>query len=106
MIEETALEIARVLTKKAGAGLRTTYGQVGKEIAWGHPTGRGLGKHLYEIMHYCKERSLPPLTLIVVQKGTKSPSRDDFPHIYVALGKIDIETEQKDVFKFNWTSSS
>jgi hypothetical protein len=63
MIDGTALEIARFLAEKAEAGFRTTYEQVAEEIGWGHPTGRGLGKHLYEVMHYCNEQSLPPLTL-------------------------------------------
>ncbi len=104
MIKGTALEIAFFLTEKAGEGLRTTYEQVAEAIGWGHPTGRGLGTHLYEIMNYCKERSLPPLTLIVVQKGTRLPSPEALPHIFTALGDIDIEAKQKDVFEFDWTS--
>ncbi len=104
MIEGMALEIARFLVEKAGAGLRTTYEQVAKEIGWSHPTGRGLGKYLYEVMHHCEEQSLPPLTLIVVKKGTKLPSPEAVPHILAALGDINIEAKQKEVFAFDWTS--
>ena len=103
MIEGTSLEIARFLASKAVAETRTTYGQVADEIAWSHPTGRGLGKLLEEILRYCKERSLPPLTLIVVQKGTRYPSPDALPHIREVLGDIDIEACQKDVFEFDWS---
>jgi hypothetical protein len=104
LIDGTALEIARFLAGKAAARSRTTYEEVAQEIGWGHPTGRGLGKHLYEVMHHCKAQSLPPLTLIVVKKGTRIPSPEALPHISAALGKIDIEAKQEDVFAFNWTS--
>jgi len=98
MISGTPLEIARCLAKMAKTGSRTTYEQVAEEIGWGHPTGRGLGNHLEELMRFCKERLLPPLTLIVVQKGTKYPSPGALPYIYALLGDIDIETGQEDVF--------
>jgi hypothetical protein len=104
MIDGTALEIATVLAEKAKAGSRTTYERVAEEIGWNHPTGRGLGKHLYEVMHHCKELSLPPLTLIVVKKGTRFPSPEALHHISSALGNVDIEKEQRKVFAFDWTS--
>jgi hypothetical protein len=63
VIEGTVLEIARFLAGKGGTSSRTTYEQVAGEIGWSRPTGRGLAKYLYEVMHYCKEQSLPPLTL-------------------------------------------
>ena len=104
MIDGTALEIARVLAEKAEVGSRTTYEQVAEEIGRTHPTGRGLGKHLYDVMYHCRDQSLPPLTLIVVKKGTRFPSPKAIPHISAALGNIDIEKEQKKVFAFDWTS--
>jgi hypothetical protein len=102
MIEGKALEIARFLATKAALSTRTTYEEVATEVGWGHPTGRGLGKFLYEIMHHCKANLLPPITLIVVKKGARLPSADALPHIRAALGDIDIEVAQKDVFSFDW----
>lgn len=99
MIGETALAIARVLAAKKS---RATYEQVGQAIGWGHPTGRGLGKHLYELLHYCKDNNLPPLTTILVKKGEKLPARDSMKYITQALGNIDIEKAQRDVFAFEW----
>jgi len=103
MLEGTARLIAKALARQAKEGSRTTYELVAKEIGWGHPTGRGLGVHLYEVMHYCKTMSLPPLTLIVVKKGTKTPSPEAAPHISLALGAVDIEAKQKEVFAFDWS---
>lgn len=106
MLSQTALLVATALAEKAKEGLRTTYENVAEQIGWSHPTGRGLGSYLYEIMHFCKERRLPPLTLIVVKKGTKNPSPDAMPHVISALGEINIQEKQKEVFKFDWTTVS
>jgi hypothetical protein len=104
MLSEPTLRIAEVLVEKARARVRTTYEQLAQAVDWSHPTGRGLGKHLYEVMHYCKAHSLPPLTVIVVRKGTRTPSPDALPHIIAALGAIDIDVKQAEVFAFDWAS--
>ncbi|MEQ8710244.1 MAG: hypothetical protein RIC36_14730 [Rhodospirillales bacterium] len=106
MIQGVPLEIARYLTERAGKGARTTYEQVAKAIGWSHPTGRGLGNHLEELMAYCRDNSLPPLTLIVVKKTTSLPSPDAMPSIISALGEIDVPAEQEWVFDFDWSSVS
>ncbi len=102
MLEGVSLQIAQVLIQKAKGKSRTTYENVAQEIGWPHPTGRGLGKYLHEIMHYCKQRTLPPLTLIVVRKGTKEPSYEASAHIKAALGDIDFEVKQNEVLDFDW----
>jgi hypothetical protein len=103
MIGDWALAIARVLASKANKKSRVTYKQVGQDIGWGHPEGRGLGNHLYELLHYCKDNGLPPLTTILVKKGEKLPASDSMKYIVQALGNIDIEQAQRDVFAFDWS---
>jgi hypothetical protein len=98
------LEIARFLTRKALQHQRATYQQVGEAIAWSHPAGLGLGENLDSVQHYLLDRGLPPLTAIVVKKGHLHPSEDAMIHIRNALGDIDIEAAQKEVFSFDWTS--
>lgn len=104
MIGDMALAIARVLASKAKQKSRVTYKQVGQDIGWGHPEGRGLGNHLYELLHYCKNHGLPPLTTILVKKGERYPAPDSMKYIQEALGDIDIEKAQAQVFAFDWST--
>lgn len=97
-------EIARFLAGKALRRRRTTYQQVGEAVGWNHPTGRGLGGNLEVILHYLAGRGLPPLTTILVKKGKRHPADDAMAYIRGALGAIDIETAQQEVFAFDWTS--
>ncbi|RDJ18361.1 hypothetical protein B5K05_01330 [Rhizobium phaseoli] len=95
-------EIARFLVAKAIEGRRTTYQQVGEAIGWSHPAGRGLGRNLEVILHYLADRRLPPLTTILVKKGHRYPADDAMAYIRSALGNIDIEAAQQEVFSFDW----
>ncbi|MGO4441017.1 hypothetical protein [Rhizobium sp. RAF56] len=97
-------EIARFLSGKALQKRRTTYQQVGEAVGWNHPTGRGLGGNLEVILHYMADRGLPPLTTILVKKGKRHPADDAMAYIRGALGAIDVETAQQEVFAFDWTS--
>lgn len=97
-------EIARFLAAKALHKRRTTYQQVGEAVGWNHPTGRGLGRNLEVILHYLAGRGLPPLTTILVKKGERHPAEDAMAYIRSALGAIDIEATQQQVFAFDWTS--
>ncbi|MFA6153954.1 hypothetical protein [Mesorhizobium sp.] len=97
-------EIARFLAAKALHKRRTTYQQVGEAVGWNHPTGRGLGRNLEVILHYLEDRGLPPLTTILVKKGERHPAEDAMAYIRSALGAIDIEAAQQEVFAFDWTS--
>lgn len=101
-MDDLQWKIAGFLARSASKRSRVTYQQVGEEIGWSHPTGRGLGKHLYEILHYCKNHGLPPLTTILVKKGERVPAGDAMTYIREALGEVDIPSVQKDVFDFNW----
>ncbi|TAW11128.1 hypothetical protein [Rhizobium ruizarguesonis] len=98
------IEIARVLVRKALRKQRVTYQQVGEAVGWAHPTGRGLGPHLEVVLHYLADKGLPALTTIVVKKGHRHPAADAMVYIRSALGNIDIEATQQEVFSFDWRS--
>jgi hypothetical protein len=103
-LDETSFEIARFLATKAKRRSRTTYPAVAQAIGWGHPQGRGLGDFLYEILHFCKDHQLPPLTAILVTKGTTTPPDDSLKYFRAALGDIDIDKSQREVFDFDWSA--
>src|SRR5437879_10834310 len=98
------LEIARFLAAKAMRQSRVTYQQVGEAVGWGHQYGRGLGAHLEVILHDLADRGLPPLTTILVKKGTRYPADEAMAYIKGALGDIDIEVAQQQAFAFDWTT--
>lgn len=99
-------EIARFLAEKAMRQTRVTYQQVGEAVGWNHPTGRGLGKNLEVILHALHDRGLPPLTTILVKRGERHPAPDAMAYIRGALGNIDIEAAQREVFAFDWRSAA
>jgi len=67
---ERALQIYQILIGAAHDRRILTYEMVGKHI--GVPQ-QGLANHLEHIMRYCQRESLPPLTCLVVQKGSGIP---------------------------------
>ncbi|MEP2942345.1 MAG: hypothetical protein ABJO72_00950 [Hyphomicrobiales bacterium] len=103
LMDATSVNIARYLSKRASKELRASYQMVADEIDWYHPTGRGLKNHLFEILLFCKEKNLPPLTTILVKKGTKSPPENALKYIHQELGNIDIEATQQEVFSYDWS---
>ena len=64
------VDIARVLASCALENTRITYPELSYKIGWHHHFGRGLGSHLYQVLNFCKEQSLPILTSILVQTPT------------------------------------
>lgn len=104
MMDTLQFEIARFLAEKAMRRTRATYQQVGEAIGWNHPTGRGLGNNLEVILHYLHDHGLPPLTTILVKKGERHPADDAMAYIRGALGDIDIEAAQQQVFDFDWSN--
>ncbi|MGA1805176.1 hypothetical protein [Rhizobium sp. HT1-10] len=96
-------DIVSFLISKAAARRRTTYEELGQAVGWGHPNGRGLGKHLYEIMCWCRDQSVPPLTTIVVKKGEKVPASDAVEHMRSVLGYFEIQAAQEAVFAYDWS---
>lgn len=97
-------EIARYLASKAKTKQRTTYQELADAIGWPHPTGRGLGKNLYAVLHYFHDKRLPPLTTILVRKGHRYPDDDALDYIREAIGAVDIADAQESVFQFDWGS--
>lgn len=97
-------DIARFLAQRALMKRRATYQHVGEAVGWGHPTGRGLGPHLEVLLHYLADRGLPPLTTILVKKGRRHPAEDAMTYIRGALGNIDIDAAQQEVFSFDWNT--
>jgi hypothetical protein len=95
-------EIARFLAEKAVRQTRTTYQQVGDAVGWNHPTGRSLGKNLEVVLQALHDRSLPPLTTILVKRGERHPAPHAMASIRGALGDIDIDAAQREVFAFDW----
>jgi hypothetical protein len=65
---------------------------------------RGLGKNLEVVLHALHDRGLPPLTAILVKRGERHPAPDAMAYIRGALGDINIEAAQREVFAFDWRS--
>lgn len=101
-MNETSIRIAQFLAERAGKKMRATYPMVAEEIGWGFSTGFGLGDYLYEILHYCADHGLPPLTTILVKSGEKYPGVKAMEYIHAALGEIDLDAAQNEVFQFDW----
>lgn len=97
-------EIARFLAAKAKQGQRTTYQELADAVGWSHPTGRGLGKNLYAVLHYMHDMKVPPLTTILVRKGHRYPDDNALGYIRDAIGDIDIADAQEEVFSYDWNS--
>jgi len=97
-------EIARFLASKAKQGQRTTYQELAIAVGWSHPTGRGLGKNLYAVLHYMHDMKLPPLTTILVRKGHRYPEDDALGYVRKVIGNIDIANAQEEVFSYDWNS--
>lgn len=103
-MNQLQFEIARFLAFKAKQGKRTTYQDLATAVGWSHPTGRGLGKNLYAVLHYVHDMNFPPLTTILVRKGSSYPDDDALEYIHDAIGNIDIADAQDEVFSYDWDS--
>lgn len=102
-MDDFQFEIARFLASKAKQGLRTTYQELADAVGWSHPTGRGLGKNLYAVLHYMHDMKLPPLTTILVRKGQRYPDNDALGYIREVIGDVDIDDAQAEVFAYDWS---
>lgn len=98
------IEIGRYLAQQAFGRQRTTYPELAKAVRWGHPQGRGLGNHLWEVLTFTHERGLPCLTSILVVAGSRSPPDGAVEYIRSVYGPIEIADEQERVFAFDWAS--
>lgn len=104
MLLPIQIEIARFLAIQAFGRQRTTYPELARSVQWGHPQGRGLGKHLREVLKFTSENDLPCLTSILCVAGTPSPPEGAVDFIRKVYGPIEIVDEQKRVFGFDWPS--
>ncbi len=103
MVEQMFLRIGRFLASEAIAGRRTTYRELAVAIGWHHPTGRGLGSHLWQLLNFTSAENLPCLTAVLVQAGTSAPPSEALAYIREVYGDIDVSDEQTRVFNFDWS---
>jgi hypothetical protein len=104
MITDFQIDIARYLAIQAIGRQRTTYPEVARAVSWSHPQGRGLGRHLWEILNYTHDQQLPCLTAILCAGGTRRPPDGAIDYIRQVYGPIDVDDEQRRVFEFDWAS--
>ncbi len=91
---ERASQIWAVLAWAARGRQSLTYGQLAKLI--GVPTA-GLGQLLEPIQSYCLLRSLPPLTVLVVQQESGLPGPG-----FTGASAEDFAGAQAAVFGYDW----
>jgi hypothetical protein len=107
MLSLKEIEIARYLSLQAMSPQRTSYPALARAINWHHPQGRGLGRHLKEILNFTFERDLPCLTSILCIAGTRLPPEGAIDYIKEVYGQsTDIRVEQDRVFAHDWTTVS
>ena len=88
-------QILQLLMEAAGKRETLTYGQICARGDFGIP--QSIGKHYLEPIHqYCKDRKLPHLPVLVVNKETGEPG-DAIP-----ISKADIDDETRRVFRHDW----
>lgn len=103
MLTAFQIDIARYLAIQAMGGQRTTYPELARAVSWPHPQGRGLGKHLWEVLNYTHEQGLPCLTSILCAGGTSEPPAGAIDYIRGIYGPVTIAEEQGKVFRFDWS---
>lgn len=104
MINAFQVDIARYLAIEAMGRRRTTYPLLARAVNWPHPQGRGLGKHLWEVLNFTHEQGLPCLTAILCAGGTSYPPEGAIAYIHQIYGNIDIDAEQRRAFEFDWAA--
>lgn len=98
------IDIARFLAIQAMGRQRTTYPELARAVSWGHPQGRGLGTHLWEVLNYLHDQGRPCLTSILCVAGTREPPEGAVEYIREVCGPIVISEEQERVFAFDWST--
>jgi hypothetical protein len=91
---ERSAQFWAVLVQAARSHCVLSYEQV--ERMTGIPRF-GQSSILANILNYCQQRELPPLTCIVVEQATGMPASDDF-------AGLDISAQIRRVFIFDWLS--
>jgi len=91
---ERAIQIYQVLIAAAHNRQTITYEQLGKTIEMPH---FGLGNHPDHLLRYCSQNGLPPITVLVVEKGSGKPS-------HRMTSSTDIDADREKVFQRKWFS--
>ncbi|MEQ8405150.1 MAG: hypothetical protein RKE49_08625 [Oceanicaulis sp.] len=78
-----------------------TYGELGEAVG---VIARGLGPYLERLEKWCAEKSLPPLTLLVVKVDTDRPSDEGRykGKRYGEMSDSELERLQRQVFAHDW----
>lgn len=88
-----ALQIWLILIGKASNRQTVTYEMLNGMLGFkGH--GGVLGPILDYLMRYCRQESLPPLTVLVVNKHTGLPGP--------GLTETDLNADRETVFNYDW----
>jgi hypothetical protein len=92
-IESRAQQLWIMLTSLARNRQTTQYGIVADELGW---AGAGtMGQFLAPILYFCRENTLPPLTVLVVNQDTGLPG--------AGYGSADdVAKSREQVFAFRW----
>ncbi|MBP5955174.1 HNH endonuclease [Pseudomonas anatoliensis] len=89
--EERAARAWPILTGHAIQGTALTYGELGALLGIHHRACRYV---LLEIQDYCLENDFPPLTMVVVNSGTKTPGQGCVVHDYRLIAQQRTEVQQ------------
>lgn len=90
---ERALQVWQILIGKAHNRQTITYIDLAKII--GYNDARPVINLLHHLMNYCEQNGLPPLTAIVVNKGTGAPGKG-------LRTTTDVDADREEVFNFDW----
>ncbi|WP_146642608.1 hypothetical protein [Thioclava marina] len=84
-----------------------TYSELGTKLGkTGAMPGRGLGSDFYNCQEWLKEKSLPPLTFLVLKKQSGRPS-DEGRYNGRKFGDMndeEIQVMQESCFSYEWSS--
>lgn len=90
---ERALQVWQILIGKAHNRQTMTYSELASLL--GYSDARPIHHFLNPIMRYCDQNALPPLTVLVVQKGSGSPGEG-------LTTTVDAAADRQRVFAYNW----
>jgi putative restriction endonuclease len=92
---ERAIRIWKELIRVAKTEQNITYGELGQAVDIHH---RALRVPLDLIQYYCRENTLPPLTILVVRRDTRRPGNG----LRKTVRPEEHQHSRKQVFCFDW----
>jgi len=97
--EQRAFHTWEILIRCAAKNEKITYGELAKKLGLHH---RAIRYALGPILEYCLLNELPPLTILIINKGTQEPGQGFF-----FAWDIENSADGFDkVYNFNWKSIS